>query len=263
MKGTVIFISLFVVVACCSCKKVIHVDLNDAAPQIVIQGEVTDMPGPYKVTITKTVNFSATNNFPTVSGAVVTITDNNAVNDILAETAPGEYLTHATWQGVPGNGYTINVTSAGNTYTATCVMPQPVPLDSITFQQNGRFSGSTTISVVPNFQDPPGIANYYQFAETINDTPLHKIYLMNDRLSNGKYIHQDLFDDSVHIKTGDVVVLDMYSIDTNVYHYLDEMRQVSNDAGSVTPANPTSNFSNGALGFFSAHTVASKSAVAK
>lgn len=261
MKTGIRSIILFFVVACCSCKKVIQVNLNDAAPQIVIQGEVTDMPGPYGVYITKTVNFSATNTFPPVSGAVVTITDNEGMNDSLAETAPGTYNTHASWQGKPGNSYTINVMSSGKTYIATSVMPQAVPLDSITFQKNGRLSGKTTISVVPNFQDPPGIANYYQFAEIINGTPLNKIYIMDDRLSDGKYFHQDLFDDSVHINTGDVVLLNMYSIDANVYHYLDEMLQISNSAESVTPANPDSNFSNGALGFFSAHTVVSKQAI--
>ena len=244
----------------CSCKKVIQVDINDAAAHIVIQGEVTDMPGPYKVYITKTVNFSATNNFPPVSGAIVTITDNKGMNDSLTETAPGEYNTHASWQGKPGNSYTINVMSSGKTYTATSVMPQPVPLDSITFQKNA-FSGKTTISVVPNFQDPSGIANYYQFAEMINGIRLSKIYLIDDRLSDGKYIHQVLFDNSVDINTGDVVRLSMYSIDANVYHYLDQMLQISNSALSVTPANPDTNFSNGALGYFSAHTVASKQAI--
>lgn len=263
MKTLITFFILFCGVLCCSCKKVIHVDLNDAAPAIVIQGEVTDAPGPYEVTITKTVNFSATNNFPPVSGAIVTLTDNSGLNDSLTETSPGEYFTHASWQGKPGNSYRISVNSGGKVFTAISVMPQPVALDSITFESNGRFSGKTTISVVPHFQDPPGVANYYQFAEMINGTSLNKIYLMDDRLSDGKYIHQNLFDDSVHIKTGDVVVLNMYSIDANVYHYLDEMRQVSNDAGSVTPANPTSNFSNGALGFFSAHTIVSKSATAR
>ena len=84
---------------------------------------------------------------------------------------------------------------------------------------------------------------------------------MDDRLSDGKYFHQDLFDDSVHIKSGDSVSLNMYSIDANVYHYLSEMLQISNSAESVTPANPDTNFSNGALGFFSAHTVVSKQAV--
>lgn len=251
---------LFFALAFCSCKKVIEVTLDDAAPQIVIQGEITDMPGPYMVSITQTVNFSAAANFPGVSGAIVTITDNKEVNDSLTETAPGKYYTHDSWLGKPGDSYTINVVSSGKTYTATSVMPQPVRLDSITFQKDA-FNGKTTISVAPNFQDPPGIVNYYQFAEMINGTPLSKIYLIDDRLSDGEYIHQALYDNSVDIHKGDTVKLSLYTIDVNVYNYMNQLLQISNSALSVTPANPDTNFSNGALGYFSAHTVASKQAI--
>jgi hypothetical protein len=148
--------------------------------------------------------------------------------------------------------------TSGKTYTAISVMPPAVPLDSITFQQNQNFSRKNTISVVPYFQDPPGIVNYYQFAEFVNDTPLNKTYIMNDRLSDGKYFNLPLYDDSVHIYTGDLVTLYMYSIDANVYNYLNQMQQISNSAQSLTPANPGTNLSNGALGIFTVHTVVSK-----
>jgi Domain of unknown function (DUF4249) len=262
MKTRIRYFILLFVLSCCCCKKVIQINLNDAGPQLVIQGEVTDMPGPYQIYITKTVNFSATNNFPPVSGAMVIISDNKGINDSLTETAPGVYKTHTFWQGKPGNSYTVSVMNSGKSYTATSAMPQPVPLDSIDFQKNGSFSGKTTISVVPCFQDPPGIANYYQFAELINGIPLNKIYIMDDRLSDGKYIRQVLYDDSVHINTGDKVTLNMYCIDASVNHYLDEMLRISNGAQSVTPANPDTNFNNGALGFFSAHTIVSKQNIA-
>jgi hypothetical protein len=258
MKSCIRSVILFFILSYCSCKKVIQVNLNDAAPQIVIYGEVTDLPGPYQVSITKTVNFSATNNFPPVSGALVTITDDKGLNDSLSETVPGIYNTHTFWQGKPGNTYTLSVQGSGKTYIAISLMPQPVPLDSISFQENQGFSGKNTISVVPYFQDPPGVVNYYQFAEFINDTSLKKIYIMDDRLSDGKYINQALYDDSIHIYTGDLVTLYMYSIDANTYNYLNQMLQISNNALSLTPANPDTNLSNGALGIFSVHTVVSK-----
>ncbi len=258
MKSRIRSIVLFFIFSYCSCKKVIQVNLNDAAPQIVIFGEVTDLPGPYQVSITKTVNFSATNNFPPVSGAKVMITDDKGLIDSLSETAPGIYNTHTFWQGIPGNTYTLSVLSSGKTYTAISVMPQAVPLDSISFQENQNFSRKNTISVVPYFQDPPGIVNYYQFAEFVNDTPLNKTYIMDDRLSDGKYFNLPLYDDSVHIYAGDLVTLYMYSIDADVYNYLNEMQMNSNSAQSLTPANPDTNLSNGALGIFTVHTVVSK-----
>ena len=134
MKSCIRSVILFFILSYCCCKKVIQVNLNDAAPQIVIYGEVTDLPGPYQVSITKTVNFSATNNFPPVSGALVTITDDKGLNDSLSETVPGIYNTHTFWQGKPGNTYTLSVQGSGKTYTAISLMPQSVPLDSISFQ---------------------------------------------------------------------------------------------------------------------------------
>ena len=61
-----------------ACKKVINVDLKNATPQIVIEGNITDAPSVYTVFISKTVDFSADNVFPPVTDAIVTITDSTA-----------------------------------------------------------------------------------------------------------------------------------------------------------------------------------------
>ena len=58
-----------------SCTKVINVNLNNANPNIVIEGNLNDGPGPYQVKLTQTVNFSDPNFFPPVTGAIVQITD--------------------------------------------------------------------------------------------------------------------------------------------------------------------------------------------
>src|SRR5579859_674649 len=92
---------LFCLLTGLACKKVIQVDLNNAAPQIVIEGEITNHPGPYQVKITKTVNFSATNVYPPVTGATVIIKDSGTgVMETLRESAPGVYITNIL-QGIP------------------------------------------------------------------------------------------------------------------------------------------------------------------
>jgi hypothetical protein len=263
MKNSIIFIFFFFTTAFFSCKKVISVNLNNASPQIVIIGDVTNAQGPYQVSINTTINFSADNNFPGVSGATVIISDNNGLNDSLIETSSGVYTTHSFWQGQPGNTYSLNVTSAGKNYTAISTMPQPVNLDSVGFEQDSRGNNNTVIEAVPTFQDPPGIANYYQFTETINDTPLNRIFVFDDRLSDGKYIRLPLFDDSVHLRMGDQLTFSMYSIDANVFQYFSELQQLlfANPFNEATPANPDTNLSGGALGYFSAHTIQTKQVV--
>ena len=75
-----------------SCTKVIDINLNDTAPKLVIQGNMTNVSDTTTVTISKTINFSQDNIFPSVSGAVVTIKDGNSgIISTLNETSLGTY----------------------------------------------------------------------------------------------------------------------------------------------------------------------------
>ncbi|HET6252583.1 MAG TPA: DUF4249 domain-containing protein [Puia sp.] len=243
-----------------SCKKIVTLKLNNVPAAIVIQGEVTNQPGPYYVTISKPVDFYADNNFPPVSGATVVIRDGNGNIDSLFEISPGVYATQFL-QGIPEVSYHLSATVQGITYTSTSTMPGTVDLDSISYVSNSGF-GRKQISAVANFQDPIGERNYYQFVEYVNGTRMSKdLFLFDDRLSDGRYINNTLFNDSSYIHEGDDVRVDMYCIDSAVYNYFFQLF-ASDGAGnfntSASPANPTSNISNGAYGYFSAHTVSSQ-----
>jgi len=242
------------------CKKVIHVSLKNAAPRIVITGEVTNLPGPYTVSISSTVNYTAANIFPSVSGALVSI-NGNGITDTLTETTPGTYTTHSL-KGVPGSLYSLYVSTGGQVYTSSCTMPQPVPLDSIGYSTSIR--SNNRINAIAYFKDPPGRANYYQFIEYNNGIQFQNdrgVTVFEDRLSDGKSIKLTLDDDSTDINNGDTLTLQMNCIDEKVYNYLFTLNLITrqNSFQSPTPDNPTSNISNNALGYFSANTVQSKS----
>ncbi len=263
MRHTKIFLILLsMVIVLNSCTKVISVNLNDAAPQIVIEGNITNSTGPFQVQISKTVNFSATNIFPPVSGATVKITDSTiGMTDILTESSPGIYITHII-NGIPGHTYQLYISTGGKIYTSSSTMPQIVPLDSISFINDNRF-GSTYIEPIAHFQDPAGIANYYSFNEFVNGKKLNIIFPFDDRLSDGRYISQQIYSDSSHVNIGDTVMLQMNCIDKNVWNYFTTLIQAtSNDVQALSPANPISNISNNALGYFSAAAVTSKQRVA-
>jgi hypothetical protein len=254
--------AFFTIFLFCSCHKIVTLKLNTASAQIVIQGEVTDVAGPYTVTINQTVGFYADNSFPAVSGAVVKISDNQGATDSLTETStPGVYTTH-TLQGMPGNTYTLSVFAQNENYSAISTMPAPVPLDSVTFETTSGF-GQHRIDAVANFQDPAGIKNYYQFQEYINGQLFNKdIFIFEDRLSDGKYISNNLRTDSSYLNSGDDLEVKMYCIDANVYNYFYQLDQSSGNGAfntTASPANPVSNISNGAYGYFSAHTTQSMS----
>lgn len=251
------FFSLMLLV---SCTKVINVNLNSAAPEIVIEGNVNDGPGPYQVKLTQTVNFSDPNFFPPVTGATVQITDVTAgYTDSLTEGVPGTYTTNNLLRGVPGHQYQLYVLSNGQTYTASSTMPLPVTLDSVSFYSSSIF-GETRTNAVVNYQDPAGIANYYTYTEYVNDRQIDRTFVFSDRLSDGKYVHVQLFNDST-INPGDKVKVEMHCVDNPVWQYFNTLGQAKgNNSQSITPANPVSNISNNALGYFSAQTIQVKEA---
>ncbi|MDO6430612.1 DUF4249 domain-containing protein [Flavitalea sp. BT771] len=240
-----------------ACKRTIQVQLDDAPSRIVIEGDITNEAGPHLVKITRTVNFSDLNTFPPVTGAAVQISDSTGgLSYALTEASPGRYETSA-FTGKPGHTYSLVVQADGQQYTAVSTMPALVPLDSVSFALNTDFNGKKDLNAVVNFQDPSGIVNYYQFIEYLNGKMIPNTFVFEDRLSDGRYIEQPLFNDSAYLKRGDTLQLKMYCIDRNIYNYFFSLLQVTANNGfqAATPNNPITNLTGGALGYFSAHTV--------
>lgn len=256
MTRTIALGSLLTLVLASACKKVIDVDLKGTTPQVVIEGNITDAGGPYEVKITKTVDFAAGNVYPPVTNAVVTITDSTMNRtEQLRQVDSGIYLTsHIV--GVSRHTYGMEVDVDGQHYSASSTMPVRVPLDSITFAENVNFNNQMEINAVVNFQDPIGLGNYYMFTEYVNSRQIPDIFVFEDRLSDGRSIQDPLFNDSSYLQKNDTLVLTMDCIDQNSYNYFYTLMNVTgnNNFQSATPANPVTNLSNGALGYFSAHT---------
>ncbi len=244
-----------------SCQKIITPPLSNSAPQLVIEGAVSDTVGPYYVNLSKSVGFYADNTYPNVSGASVTITDQTSgISDLLAEKSAGVYATH-TIVGKSGDTYRLNVVLNGKTYTAVSTMPYPVKLDSVAFDYT---SIKNMIQPVAYYQDPVAKVNYYKYDIQVNSTKLKRFQTSEDLLMNGKYIHLDLATDTGAIKKNDLVVVSLVGVDKGSYNFLQEAENIAfyND-NLASPATPTSNISGGCLGYFSAQTVSRKSAVVK
>ncbi len=241
-----------------ACTDEIDIDLNSSDPQVIIEGSITNQPGPYFIKLSKSVNFSDANNFPTISGATVTITDNNGANEVLTETQPGLYATN-TLAGTPGNTYTLTVVYNGKTFTSTSTMPIPVSLDSLAANES-LFSppgqGSTNFIITPKYTDPGAFGNNYRFIQYLNGQRDNSIVVYNDNVNNGAINTRPIISQDFDIKQGDTVIVEMQNIDKANYDYLFSLSAVSGNGpgGGTTPSNPVSNITDGALGYFSAHT---------
>ena len=256
MKSIIYLSTAFLFLA--SCTKTITPPLNNTS-QLVIVGTVSDTTGPYHVLISKTIDFYSDNVYPTVSGATVNIIDvTTGVNDILTESAAGDYVTH-TITGVPGHTYQMQVSLHGKTYTAISTMPQPVLLDSVTVD----YSVSNDLRPVVNYQDPV-IKNYYKYDSWCNGVQVKHFETFDDRLSNGRYLHRALDADTGKFHRGDLVRVDLVGIDKGAFTFLSEAESVAFDNGSLAaPATPVSNITGGCVGYFSAQTVSSNQSIIK
>jgi len=254
-------IIIAVVLLVTSCQKVISLKLGNASPQIVIEGNLTNVYGVQYVVISKTVPFTSTNVFPPVSGATVAITDSLGRAYKFTEDTAGVY-SYYPMIGYPGKKYTLTVQTGGKTYTATSTMPQPVNLDSLTAKIS-VLGNNDLRTITVNYQDPPNVPNQYRFILTDNGVQAGTIFVNDDSFTNGKYVREDLFQNGTDIHFHDTVSVEMQCIDHNMYEYWYSLSEQQNNGpgGGTTPSNPPSNFNNNALGYFSAHTTETKTIV--
>ena len=252
IKSMVVFLILVAFSVClASCEKVIHLDLNNTSPRVVIQANIYDHSGPYYVKISKTVNFEESGIYPPVTGAHVEISDNVGQTEVLSESSSGTYVT-SDLRGIPGHTYQLTVKTSDGTYNANSKMPYPVEMDSIYFSAS-PFSGDKVTTV--RFTDPPFTVNYYRLVYFVNKKQQKPFYILDDELYQGAPIRFSLMSrgSDINLASGDDVTVWLESIDIGAFDYF---RTVATDGGqSASPSNPVSNISNGALGYFNACTV--------
>lgn len=239
------------------CEKEIDIDLNSADPQLVIEGYIDNLQGPYQVKISETVNFSDANDFPGIENAQVIISDDSGNKDTLVYIGEGIYETTFI-EGQPGRTYFLEVKIDQQVYSAISTMPEQVELDSLSFSSfAGPIGGGSSYSVTPHFKDPIELGNSYRFLLSVNNE-LDKTYITsNDNINNGDQNARPIFSIESEINWGDSVAVEMRCIDQPTYLYYFSLAQIvgAGPGGGTTPSNPPNNITGGeALGIFSAYT---------
>jgi hypothetical protein len=257
MRTKLIFLSLIILLT--SCEDVIEIDLDHMKPKLVIEGVINDFDNQCIIKLSKTTDYFNQEANPTVSDAVIALTDNVGKTVNLNETEPGIYLGESV-QVKPNITYTLNIHSEGNEYVATATIPKKVNIDSLTCKYNSESIFYEVGYVVScHFSDPDEFRNYYRLKTyKINDRTQAKnsedIY--NDDLFNGNKVELPWSNDVY--QELDTVVVELYTLDVQSYDYYKTLFQISGGSemmSIITPANPNTNISNGALGYFGAYTI--------
>ena len=243
-----------------SCEKVIDVRIGDTDKKYVIEGTISDNTNSCKVNLSQTINITDSNKFEGISGADITIQEDNGVPVEINDAGGGIY--RANLSGKPGHTYTLKVKINGETFESTSTMPQKVFMDSI-YVTERLFLGKLRKLATAEFKDPPGLGNAYRLVQYIDGRKENTIFAFDDNLIDGRIVKYELLifgDENYTLKKDDQLRIELRCIDLPNFTYWYSLTQGAlGQNQSASPDNPVSNIRGGALGYFSANTFEAKS----
>ena len=260
IKSVLFILTLLVVsFSIISCEDVIDVDLNTAAPKLVIDASIKWQKG--TLGDEQTIKLSTTtgyyeNTIPTVSGAIVFITDSNSIQyDFNEDIGTGNYIC-TNFNPVLNETYVLTVIHDGETYLATeNLIPSPT-IDSVAQNDEGGFTGDET-EVKFFFQDNGIIDNFYliQFNASFLNLPEYDV--VDDEFFQGNQMFGLYFNED--LEPTNELKFTLHGISERYYNYMNVLLGVAGNSGGPFQAPPATvrgnivnqtNFKNYALGFF-------------
>lgn len=230
-----------------SCEDPIDVDLNDAAPRLVIEASLDWTKGTLgneqSIKLSTSTPFFDVETISDVTGASVRVTndDTGEVFNFLDENN-GFYST-SNFVPILDNSYTLEVIYNQETYTATEQLV-PVPeISNIEQSIEGGFDDEV-LDVTIFFDDPAEVVNYYYLKLQEEGELLPTIEVIPDEFVDGNEV--DVFfekdddgDGNEGFQPGDVVEISLYGISERYFNFLNiliEQYDSGGDPFSVTPS---------------------------
>ena len=261
IQQTFILLITLTIIFFTSCQDVIEIELKNIEPKLVVEGEINDFIQECTIKLSKTGDYFTPSDYPEVSEAIITITGENIGTVNFEEIETGTYKI-AHFQAVENTLYTLKILSDNEEYTAEVTIPQKINLDSVSFMPSPprpQSEGGFMINL--HFIDPVEFTNYYRIkAYKINDTTKGKgvFVLFDDIISNGNnmalpYMYEEF-------QPFDTVIVELQNLDKTTYDFYNTLSDIAGSSmgppmGGSTPANPETNLTNNALGYFGAYSL--------
>ena len=244
-----------------SCEVPISVEYELNEPEIVVDGLITNEPGPYEVKLTYSSAYTdgTEGNNPPVSGALVIIRDDTGREEVLYEGRPGIYQSDPAFTGEIGRVYTLSINTAeGKLIESLPEEMLPVPeIDSIYYIFNPiseiRKQGHEVFVVI---DDPVDEKNYYRWKwdgyyrfdmvsemETRvcfkHEFDINKISLISDRDFNGNKIYIPVSFIEHFSNDYYLIHIHQYSLTENAYKFWNALYDQSANVGSIFDPQPS------------------------
>lgn len=260
MNFNIIISLLALYILTTSCEKIIDVDLNEANPAPVFEA-ILENDSTCVVTASLTSSYYDNSTSPAITNATMTISDQLGNSETLSHEGDGVYRGSSIL-GIIGNTYTLDINIDGDLYSASSTILPTTSIDSCSIQDRGSLFGGGGAPGPPqyfvyvNYTDPGNLTNFYAIQTTYYDSVevgyTTDYRIADDELSNG--ISTRSFTTFNSFKQGDTLRIELASIDPATHLYFKTLQDALAGGGfaSAAPANPTTNFSEGALGYFGA-----------
>ncbi len=228
-KLSILLLGLYAV----SCEDVIEVDLETAAPRLVIDASIDwlkNTTGNEQKIIMSTTTGYYDETFPAASGATVTVTNTSGTTFNFVEAqGTGEYIC-LDFEPIIGETYTLTVLWNGETYTASeTLIGVPVIEDTIDQNDTGGFGGDE-IELTYYYQDNGDQVNYYLFGIQDSNVVFPQYSVEDDENNQGSltpvyYSNEDLASE-------DTVNFRLFGISRRYFEYFKKVLVASgNDDG--------------------------------
>jgi uncharacterized protein DUF4249 len=204
-----------------SCEKAIGVDLESAAPKLVVDAAInwekgSDGHEQHIKLSTTTGYFSAV--IPTVSGAVITVKNSGGTEFIFSDTGNGDYVCNE-FEPALGETYTLTISLNGQILVATESLMDVPPIDKIEQKtETGIGSEEDRIDVKTYFTDPGNTTDFYMTRYQTNINAIPTFHVTDDEFFQGNqvfdlYLNQD-------IRPGNFMEIKLYGISERYFNYM-------------------------------------------
>jgi len=239
-------IFLFASLSLLSCEELIDINLNEADPRYVIEADLSNLRDEQAIYVSQTVAFDAPVKNTPVNNAVISVRDDKGNTYTFTHQANGRYTS--PFKPKEKTNYSLLVNIDGEIFESSSYMNDYIDVRSTGITEDVIFS-DTLYSVSLKFDDPKNTPNYYKYNISINGGDFTFSSVFNDKFNDGLTVTHEIADRRNNIELGDSVTVQRQVIDKGVYDYWNDLQSIN--PGSAAPANPKSNISNGALGYFS------------
>ncbi|MDN5213365.1 DUF4249 domain-containing protein [Fulvivirgaceae bacterium BMA12] len=248
------------------CEETTELKIGKNVPVLVVDGLITDDAPPYFIKLSTTTDFNDELNGKAVNDAQVRLSDNTGQEETLVLDGEGLYKISEI-NGIPGRTYFLEINWQGKTYTSSDLLHPVGDIDSLNYrfrEESIIYDEGYFVSYFGEKSNPESI-NYYRWIISKNNEPQtlrSELIVDSDEFVNG--LRGLEFDFPFNLN--DTASVAVYSLSKPVFDYYSALfLLVNNDGGvfSVSPENPPSNITNGALGFFQASSVKSDTVIIK